>query len=302
MRRPECNDAPPLGLALAHSAEAVGGARALVVWERTDRPEQYLAIWTESGLQSSREEAGLFCNVVASSHRTRSFAVDESELRGSAGVRALINPDLVQTFSIQSAVTAPFEQETCRGRLLVCDKGSWREEDIRVTEAVAFGIGVLLHEQILCDQRKRTHFGRDLHDGVLQGLTAAIIHLKVLSERVPADVADDVATVRRVLEAESRRVRVLIEEASSRSECTGVVELSGQLTNLIEEMRQQWRCSIDASIQSDLVTSFSTGRNVGHMVSEAISNAVRHGGASNICISISQLKKTIFLSCRNDGR
>src|SRR5215204_808879 len=189
--------------------------------------------------------------------------------RPSPPAHPLIDPDLMRTFAIDSTVTAPFRRNNCSGRVFILDRQTWSDDDVLLSEIVASRIGVelqdhLLHTklQAMAAERERVKLGRDLHDGLLQGLAAATIHLKVASDQMPAAAQEQLKLVRNLLSGEAHRIRTFVEETRfAPSSGNGVVELAPELHKRIAGLREQWPCEIDVQIEPPaIVTSVSVAR------------------------------------------
>jgi signal transduction histidine kinase len=284
----------------------------LAVWD-DDEPCRHVALWSDNKLRYSREHPGMFGNLVDPAHSKRAFVAEpiaKSARRIAGSASSAIDRDLRRAFKIESAITAPFETKAVSGRIFVMNRPVWSDEDVALTEIVASRIGSELEQRTLRRQleasvvlRERAQVGRDMHDGVLQALAAVSIHLKSLSGGLPETVQRQLSELRNVLSDEAQRIRSFVEESRSISKqtSTGMVELR-QLYRQAEMLGAQWKCLIKMEIDPpDLTTSMSTSRGIGHLVTEAVSNAVRHGRASEIHISVSLRADVIQLTICDNG-
>lgn len=192
------------------------------------------------------------------------------------------------------------------------DRPNWTEEDIPLIKIIAARIGTDIEERILRGQleqtaksRERMRVGRDLHDGVLQGLAAASIQLKILSDEASGQVQNRVHAIRSSIAAEAQRIRGFVEE--SRSPATGPpissVEVRKSLEHHAQSLGAVWNCKVHIiSEPDDLLVSSSTSSHLEHILAEAISNAVRHGGASEVTATIARLVGQLKLRIQDNGR
>lgn len=176
---------------------------------------------------------------------------------------------------------------------------------------IAARIGLSLEEHLLRDRltagaalQERIRLGRDLHDGILQGLAAATMQLKVISATAPGGAQDQLGRVRAVLADEVQRIRSFVDQTRAPARpTTGLVRLKDDLEPRISRLRELWPCQIDLTAEPpDVSASLTTARNIGHMVAEAVSNAVRHGKASQVDISIERVNERITLRIDDNGR
>ena len=305
-------DQNSLEVILKHIAHIMRAPRVLAIWDEADDPCRHIALLSEGVLRHSRERPGLFNDIVNPAFRNRTFVIspppDGSD--GRAGILRSVDRDLRRAFLIRSAIAAPFRATSLSGRLFVLDRTRWSDEDLSLVDIIASRLAVAIEERRL--QRKlgssaaleeRMRLGRDLHDGVLQGLAAASMHLKAVSGDLPADTQEAILNVRHILLDEAQRIRAFVDETRARTEpTTGLVLLANALPELINRLRQQWDCSIDCSIEPpDLMISMSIMRELRHMIAEAISNAVRHGRASSIVIKITRVEDGLEVTIEDNG-
>jgi len=160
---------------------------------------------------------------------------------------------------------------------------------------IAARLGVKIEEYLLraklasaITTRERERLARDLHDGVLQGLAAASIQLKLCGDSLPSDAQNKLKRVRSLLADEAQRIRAFVEETrAAPTPASGLVQLSEDLDRRVRALRNQWGVEVKLELRpSEITTSVSLARNVRHLLTEAVSNAVRHGGASLINASV----------------
>jgi signal transduction histidine kinase len=218
----------PIKSALAHAAKIMRVPRVLVVWELYEEPFREVAIWSQDGLRCSREPPDRFGGIVAAALTRRTFGVPSGGGRidrpATEGMPAgeMINEDLRQTFSIQSTITAPFFLHVCHGRVFLLDREASNGNNLLLAELVATRIGIDLEHHWLRNElqeaagaRKRERLTHDLHDGVLQGLAAAKIHLSLGSGHADDGTGQRLAQARQLLSEEQQRIRSFVESSRS---------------------------------------------------------------------------------------
>jgi signal transduction histidine kinase len=304
-----------LDILLRYSADIVQAPRVLLVWDEKDEPGRHLALWTREGLQCTEERPGLFGTIVAPGYEARPIVYPPTTSSGFPATNSrqysfLIDRDLVQTFGIKSAVSAPFSTARCRGRIFVLDSSA-REDDLLLVSVIAARIGTSLEARILRRQLEfaaamgeRTKLSRDLHDGVLQGLAAANMQLKVLSIALPSGLQEQLHTVRNTLTDEAQRIRNFVEaNRATAPSSTGIAPIALEAEKRVARLRDLWECEIALSVDPpDLATSVTTMRNVGHMIAEGVSNAVRHGCASRVTIAVVKRDDRLVLDISDNGQ
>ncbi|QGM99045.1 sensor histidine kinase [Methylocystis parvus] len=138
---------------------------------------------------------------------------------------------------------------------------------------------------------ERGRLAMDLHDGVLQSLAAARyrLHEAQTEQGEPRTAAIDCAVD--IIAREQRALRAFIEAAAQ-----GAQEKreSAALppSAIIEDARriaEAWGCAIETSCNSaHLSVSSRCVEQIGFLMREAISNAVRHAGAKALAIEVAR--------------
>ena len=178
-----------------------------------------------------------------------------------------------------------------------------------LTDIIAARVGMELDRESMrldIDQaiaaRERARLTRDLHDGILQSLTAANLHLKLSSDNADESTRGRLAIVKELLTSEQRRIRQFVQESYPAKSADQII-LHDELTRLLREAGRHWDCAIsltvepkEARIPATLCTHLS------FLLAEAVANAVRHGGATKIEVSIEVKEQQVALKIRDDGR
>jgi signal transduction histidine kinase len=301
---------PPITSALAHAAALLRAPRVLVVWEQPEEPFRHVALFADGGVRHAREPAARFGSLVASGQADRTFLADLSIPPDPKHETArLIDPDLCATFRIRKALSAPFRRDLCRGRIFILDPASTSDDNLLLVDLIAGRLGVDLEHYLLRHQietatalRERERLGRDLHDGLLQSLAAASIQLKLIAGRADHRVRAGVEETRALLAEEQKRIRRFVDDhrtpTTFGTEATPL-EAVGQR---LQELGRQWRCEVAFdTAPADLSVPPALALHVRHLLSEAVSNAVRHGSASRIQIAITRSDETLFIRVRDNG-
>jgi signal transduction histidine kinase len=255
----------------------------------------------------------LFGRLVATDQAARAFAyASVLRLKGAPEARfgaSLLDPELVRAYNIRTALSAPFQTARCRGRLFVLD-GATSEENLPLVSLIASRIGASLEARILRQSLEvaaafdeRAKLSRDLHDGVLQGLAAANMHLKVISSSLPPSLQEQLQTVRFTLADEARRVRNFVEANRATALSPDATRgIKPDLEKRVARLSDLWGCTIILTIDPpELSASLKTLRSIGHILAECVSNSVRHGIASSIEIGIQSRGEMLLVSVTDNG-
>jgi len=222
----------------------------------------------------------------------------------------IMNEGLIRRFQIRSVGTAPFVGILCRGRVFILDRGSWGDFLLLLIKFVASRIGMELDRQILQRQteeaaaaRERIRLTRDLHDGILQSLTAARFQLKLLSDgQRDEDPQSRLNTIKQLLNNEQIRIRDFVRQTLPKSDAGTELVLSRDLRRVVSELGELWECTTSFSVDpQDASVPAKLGAHLSLMLAEAISNAVRHGGASTVRVGIRKTNEHLAIQIQDDG-
>jgi signal transduction histidine kinase len=151
---------------------------------------------------------------------------------------------------------------------------------------------------------ERARIGRELHDGVVQGLANIDMELELIrsaARTVPPDVLERLQRVQEHLRSEMREVRTLVQRERYHD-----IEAS-RLPAVIEDIVERFRR--DAGIDADHVFHISEVRlspqvcgEIARIVQEALVNVRRHSGARHVRVTFACDSAQWTLSIEDDGR
>jgi signal transduction histidine kinase len=153
------------------------------------------------------------------------------------------------------------------------------------------------------DQERR-HFGSEIHDGLCQQLTAALLNCAVLEkdlDREGSSAAPRAGTLRELLQES-------IDDAYDIAKGLCPVDLAPDaLVPALERMTARIRTIFDVDCRLELEgdVTLPSSENAFHLhriAMEAVNNAVRHAGAHCIVVALRGRQDDIFLAIRDDGR
>lgn len=171
---------------------------------------------------------------------------------------------------------------------------------------------------------EQRRIGQDLHDSVGQQLTALTMlaqdfveslqstRLAPVDESAPADPVTSPQSLSRLAPAElaehlRRGLQQSLEEVRSISRNLDPVPVDSQglmaaLTDLVESVRPQSKvhcwfdCPLPVVVEDNVTATY-----LYHIAQEALSNALRHAQARDICIRLEQANSQVVLRIEDDG-
>ena len=163
----------------------------------------------------------------------------------------------------------------------------------------------LLRAVIAAQEEERARVSRDLHDDIGQALTSVMLGLRLIGD--PADAgADDAARVRfdelRELIADAlRRTRRLAFEL--RPSILDDIGLAAALQRLVGDVAERSGLTVDAVVdglpEHDVPSGVATV--VYRVVQEALTNVVRHAGASTASVAVAVASGRLRAVVEDDG-
>ena len=222
-----------------------------------------IAILESGHYQQTREMAGAFGDFLTSPRFANSaFWTDNSQStlifthEGPIRLPApVIDKGLVVNYRMQSVGTAPFKGTLCKGRLFVLDRTTWSDFQLSLTEIIAARIGNALDRQIMQQHARdaaalmeRDQLAHDVHDGLLQGLAAIGLQLKLVADGNPDEMRDRLDTIKQLVNQEQRRIREFLRQKARRKKAGPEVSLRQELQKIETEANRLWNCKLSLAI------------------------------------------------------
>ena len=200
------------------------------------------------------------------------------------------------------------------GNLYLTDKhgaAQFSAADQRLVELFGRHAGIAidnarLHAQAgrLAIAEERDRIGRDLHDGIIQSLYAVGLSLEDVPElmaEAPDEAAGRIDGAIESINLAIRDIRNFIY--GLRPEAVDGTQVLAGLAALAEEVRHGGLVDVTTELDSDADPALdeAAGGEVLNLVREALSNAVRHGHAARIHLSMTVLDGVPTLEVSDDG-
>ena len=227
-----------------------------------------------------------------------------------------IDQQAARRLGVHSALFVPLVvQSRPIGVVIVHDKAgptpAFTDDDLRLVEALAAraatAVGLsqrvsrdVLGRVVAAQELERKRLARELHDETGQALTSILLGLKALEQGAADDRGAAVASLRELVVSTLQNVRRLaVELRPSALDDFGLVPA---LERLVETFREQ------TGIDVDLVTNLRDERLASEIetalyriTQEALTNVVKHAGASRVSILLTQREGSAAVVVEDDG-
>lgn len=186
--------------------------------------------------------------------------------------------------------------------------GEFTAEDEDFAVALAATAGVAIENARLGADRRalalldeRARIARDLHDHVIQRLFAAGLNLQAAATKLPSEEAELVAA--QVVEIDRAIAQIRDTIHALRSDPGGAPRLRGRVLDVVGRVGGVLPHWPEVSFLGpvDLLISGDLADDVVAVVSEAMSNAVRHGHASRVSVEVAVDGERARVTVLDDG-
>lgn len=150
----------------------------------------------------------------------------------------------------------------------------------------------------------RNSIARDLHDSVAQSLAGAGYWLQALQLKkdMPDQVRAEIARTKEALDKENSGIRAIIDRLRTDLDVDAPRRLGEEIEGLLEVLGQQWRVDIAfREPPGDLLVAAATAHDVQQILREALANAVRHGSAGHVDVSLARNANRLIIGIEDDG-
>ena len=310
---------------LEHTSSILIAPRMLLIWEEEEEPWLHVALWAGDQCHYTREAPDTFGMPIAEPLAETDFlcrdllASDPVVLHASASGWQYwrgqpLNSELQSRFSLKSVLSLSFHGKHVEGRLFGLDKVRMDSDDLVLGAIVARQVASQLDHFYLLKQlqqtaavEERVRLARDLHDGLLQSLTAAALQLQTvhaMMEKEPEAARERLADIQQTIVVEQRNLRAHIRQLKPL--CAGHPEadqdLSGRLRELAGRIERQWGPHVELELKlngGDVPSDLAN--HVYFIVAEALFNAVRHANASSVRVELRAEPQELTIVVADNG-
>ncbi|MEO6212601.1 MAG: histidine kinase, partial [Vicinamibacterales bacterium] len=310
---------------LAYAATVIGAPRMVLAWEEGDEPSLRIAARVGEQFEMSHHRPDAFGKLVAEPLERSSFVCTRL---GSSRPRVLqrvaggfrfwsgepLDARFRERYDIKSAIALRLSTESIEGWLFALDKPRASPEHLLLGDIVGRLVAGTLELQTLVQQlresaagEERVNLARELHDGVLQSLTAASLQAQRARQSVATSAPDAdrrLAVVEETILAEQQALRLAIEDLKPGAiRETTPVDVVARLREATNRVARQWDVRAHLNLQSSVpMVPQKTAHELTRMVQEAVVNAVRHGGAREVTVTCLIMGHELALAVSYQGR
>jgi signal transduction histidine kinase len=310
-----------LNACLAHVANVYGAPRVVLMLQSEDEPWTNVSTWEHGAFHQDRLAPGSLEAIVPEGLAEASFmrrqegdmmVADEhgrvSLWHGERQGSTLPDHGLEQVLSV------PVRSQHASGRLFIADKQDFAREELTLASLVAAQIGVLLDRiqviesaQAAATAEERLRLARDLHDGILQTLAGTALQLETIRRMIdkdPAAVEHRIKEMQSWLVDEQRETRRFIGKLRPPGPWvrSGLSAEPSDLSALVRALEQQWGVAIYLPAEAaKLELPANMEFHVRNILREAVANAVRHGGATEVRLKADMGDGEVNLAIADNG-
>jgi signal transduction histidine kinase len=305
---------------LRRAIDLFSAPRGLLVWEELDEPWVNVAylvagesmVWTQEPPASYTPLVSELLETTAFHFSARDGVRSSAPLREIRDDDEIVAPALRERFSTGDFLSLPLDHEAIRGRLFLLDAG-FTPDFLSTADLVAALIEGRFSEEARLERVEERavdehlrRIARDLHDGLLQSFTGIVLQLETLHqelERDPETARRLITELEGVLMNEQRELRSYLERLRPRNAIQEIdFDLSARIRELVHRYRSQW--GVEVEYHGDELDPFVKrliGWETYRIITEAMTNAARHGRAKKIDVRITTGDDHLMIRIVDDG-
>src|SRR5215210_6904428 len=310
---------------LSYAATVLDAPRVLLAWEEGEEPSLRVALRAGETFEITHHRPDAFGKVVAEALGRSSFVCSKLGTmhprvlqRVSGGFRFWrgqpIDSRFQQRYQFKSAVGLRLSSESIEGWLFALDKPRASPEDLLLGDIVGRLVASALELQTLVAQlresaagEERVNLARELHDGVLQSLTAASLQAqraRLAIATASPDAEQRLAVVEETILAEQQALRLAISDLKPGAiKETTPVDVVPRLREVATRVARQWDVRTHLNLQNDVpAIPQKLSHELTRMVQEALVNAIRHGAAKEITVTCLTIGFDLAIAVSYQGR
>jgi signal transduction histidine kinase len=302
--------------ALQKGMAAVGARRAAMVWRDAADDDMGVVTITPAGTSRSLAPAGTMLPDLAGNllfDRRRDRVLMRAEAGRWQFLRAAeaLPERFPAGLDAEHGLAIPIATGAAEGLAVFHDVVALSTDHLDVAPRVARDLAVRIQEAAMFAAveehsmaRARVAVARDLHDSVVQFLAGLGFRLEALkrSPAVAGELAASLEDLKDTVMAEQRHLRAFIRGLRT-GKPISLHDLSRDCAALCQLLARQWNiaCTCEAKVGSSWIP-LRTQLDVQHLVREAVANAVRHGEATRVTVSMASEQEELRVTVADNGK
>ena len=155
-------------------------------------------------------------------------------------------------------------------------------------------------ESLLLEER--TRWAMQIHDGLTQSVTSAVLELQTLRHRIEADPSEAIGALKIIedeIREDLRRIRELLFEMTSAEPGQG----EPALVALVRDAMDRWHMSTTIEVDGDIDRASDQVLEAAYaIVAEGLANAAKHSGAVTAAVRVHAGEDEIRVEIEDRGR
>jgi signal transduction histidine kinase len=274
---------PWLTSSLRHAAKVLGAKRIIVQWRDLDAEGNHIAIFENGSCRFIDFHSDALKNTIDG----YSFIHD---LENEGSWPKIYSSD--KSNDTKHHFSSNFVSLRYNGTVTIFDPNFQDSDAILLLKIVASQIAIELEQYALVNEyitsvelQERLKIARDIHDSVLQSLTAAVIQIGAEQGFGDTVSRESVLRIKDTIKDAQKKIRRHISGEPMVEE--GGVPLLEKIERFSVALERQWGCMVSTEvIPADLLMDDAMATELCLSMSEATANAVRHGKADQIAMKV----------------
>ena len=240
--------------------------------------------------------------------------LDREGLRIRSGKRTAAIRSLIDFAKCRSVMSVPLEfRESVIGRVFFFNPKIpifERETALRLGQRIATEVAPAAHNvfrlrrlRSRAESGERGRIARELHDGLVQSISAAELRVDVVRRRVAKsapDEAAELARVQAVLSSEVRSLRLLTRRMQLTFSSSN--ELLDTLFELLTRFERETGIAVHFHADRDAYVPSHTRYEIVRIVQEGLTNVRKHSGAKHVTVRLVGGTGSVRLVIEDDGQ
>lgn len=148
---------------------------------------------------------------------------------------------------------------------------------------------------------ERTRWAMQIHDGLTQAVTSAILEIQTLEHRIETDPDAAVASLHEIedqIREDLHRIRQLLFEMTADRPRAAPV-----FAGFVQDLAERWHLPTKVDVDGELDVAPADALDAAHaIVAEAIANAAKHSGTADAVVRVRTREGALHIEIEDHGR